>query len=55
MHYRQCNHQIEARFVVETFGAVYIGPQYRDLLVFGLLVVILLVRPNGLFAKAVKA
>jgi branched-chain amino acid transport system permease protein len=41
--------------IVETFGAVYIGPQYRDLLVFGLLVVILLVRPNGLFAKAAKA
>jgi len=41
--------------LVETFGAVWIGPQYRDVLVFGLLVVILLVRPNGLFAKAVKA
>ena len=41
--------------LVETFGAQLFGPQYRDLIVFGVLVVILIVRPNGLFSKAVKA
>ena len=41
--------------LVETFGAVTVGPQYRDLIVFGVLVLILIVRPNGLFTKAVKA
>jgi branched-chain amino acid transport system permease protein len=41
--------------VVESVGAVTIGPQYRDLVVFGVLVIILILRPNGLFAKAVKA
>ncbi len=41
--------------LVETLGAVWFGPQYRDLVVFGVLVIILLVRPNGLFAKVAKA
>jgi len=41
--------------LVETFGAQVFGPQYRDLIVFGVLVIILIVRPNGLFSKAVKA
>ncbi|MFZ4079224.1 MAG: branched-chain amino acid ABC transporter permease [Microbacteriaceae bacterium] len=41
--------------LVESVGAVTIGPQYRDLVVFGVLVIILIVRPNGLFTKAVRA
>lgn len=41
--------------LVETFGAVAVGPQYRDLIVFGVLVLVLIVRPNGLFSKVVKA
>lgn len=41
--------------LVETFGAEIFGPQYRDLVVFGVLVVILIARPNGLFAKVRKA
>ena len=41
--------------LVETAGAVWIGPQYRDVIVFGVLVVILLVRPNGLFSKVARA
>lgn len=41
--------------LVEAAGAAWVGPQYRDVIVFGVLVVILLVRPNGLFSKAVKA
>ena len=41
--------------LVESVGAVTIGPQYRDLVVFGVLVLILIVRPNGLFKKAVRA
>jgi branched-chain amino acid transport system permease protein len=40
--------------LVESVGAVTIGPQYRDLVVFGVLVIILIVRPNGLFTKAVR-
>jgi branched-chain amino acid transport system permease protein len=40
--------------IVETFGAVMFGPQYRDLIVFGVLVLILILRPNGLFTKAVR-
>lgn len=41
--------------LVETIGAVTIGPQYRDLVVFGVLVIVLLIRPNGLFVREVKA
>ena len=40
--------------LVETVGAEFIGPQYRDLVVFGVLVLILVIRPNGLFAKRVR-
>lgn len=40
--------------LVETLGASLIGPQYRDLVVFGVLVLILIIRPNGLFAKKVR-
>lgn len=38
--------------VIESVGAVVVGAQYRDVLVFGILVVVLLIRPNGLFMKA---
>lgn len=41
--------------LVETFGAVLVGAQYRDVIVFGLLVVVLLVRPNGLFTRKAVA
>lgn len=41
--------------LVETFGAALWGPQYRDLIVFGFLVLILIVRPNGLFARPRRA
>lgn len=34
--------------LAEVFGAAAIGAQYRDLVVFGLLVVVLIVRPQGL-------
>lgn len=37
--------------LLETFGAELFGPQYRDLIVFGALVAILIVRPTGLFAQ----
>jgi branched-chain amino acid transport system permease protein len=33
--------------LAEEFGAVWVGPQYRDLIVFSLLVLILVVRPQG--------
>ncbi len=35
----------------ESFGATYISTSYQDVIAFGLLVVILTVRPTGLFAK----
>jgi branched-chain amino acid transport system permease protein len=35
--------------LAEEFGAAWVGPQYRDLIVFSLLVLILVVRPQGLF------
>jgi len=41
--------------VVESVGAVLVGAQYRDVVVFGILVVVLLARPNGLFTRAVRA
>ena len=37
--------------IAEALGAEWFGPQYRDVVVFGLLVIILLVRPQGLFAR----
>ena len=37
--------------VVEVYGSSWAGPQYRDLIVFSLLVAILVLRPRGLFGK----
>ena len=39
--------------IAEEFGAAYVGPQYRDLIVFSLLVVVLVVRPGGLLGRKV--
>ena len=36
----------------ESFGAYYISTNYKDLIAFALLVVILSLRPQGLFTKA---
>jgi branched-chain amino acid transport system permease protein len=38
----------------ESFGAFYISTDYKDIIAFVLLVVILSVRPQGLFTKAVR-
>ncbi|WP_263770735.1 branched-chain amino acid ABC transporter permease [Propionivibrio soli] len=40
--------------VAETFGAGYISSAYEDVFAFGLLVLILILRPAGLLGKAVK-
>lgn len=40
--------------VVEEAGALALGPEYRDLIMFGVLVAILVFRPTGLFGKALK-
>ncbi|MET1019795.1 MAG: branched-chain amino acid ABC transporter permease, partial [Microterricola sp.] len=40
--------------VVETVGAAVVGAQFRDVIVFGVLVVVLMLRPNGLFSKVVR-
>jgi branched-chain amino acid transport system permease protein len=37
--------------LAEEYGALAFGPQYRDLIVFSLLVLVLVVRPHGLFGK----
>lgn len=36
----------------ESFGATYISTSYQDVIAFGVLIVILTLRPTGLFAKA---
>ena len=40
--------------VAETFGAGYISSAYEDVFAFGLLILILILRPAGLLGKAVK-
>jgi len=40
--------------LVEEAGAALAGPEYRDVIMFGLLVLILVVRPTGLFGKALR-
>ncbi len=39
--------------LIEFFGVGYVSTEYRDVYVFGLLIVVLLVRPSGLLGKAV--
>ncbi|HEX7384751.1 MAG TPA: branched-chain amino acid ABC transporter permease [Burkholderiaceae bacterium] len=38
--------------VVESLTALYIGPTYKDVLSFGLLVLVLILRPSGLLGRA---
>ena len=40
--------------LVEEVGARLAGPEFRDVVMFGLLVLILVVRPTGLFGKALR-
>ena len=37
--------------IVESFGAFWFGPEHAVTLSFGLLLVLLFVRPSGLFGK----
>ena len=39
--------------IVETFGAAYVSVPYKDALAFGLLLLFLLVRPQGLFGEKI--
>lgn len=39
---------------IEFFGRYYIDPRLSDVYVFGLLILVLLVRPNGLLGRAVR-
>ena len=39
---------------IEFFGARYVSTELRDVYVFGLLILVLLVRPNGLLGSAVR-
>jgi branched-chain amino acid transport system permease protein len=40
--------------VIEELGASIVGAQFRDLIVFGFLVLILIIRPQGLFGRKVS-
>ena len=40
--------------VIEEVSASFIGAQYRDLIVFAFLVLILIIRPQGLFGRKVS-
>jgi branched-chain amino acid transport system permease protein len=37
--------------LAQEYGALAFGPQYQNLIVFGLLVVVLVLRPNGIFGR----
>jgi branched-chain amino acid transport system permease protein len=37
---------------VQQFGAAYLSTQLRDIYVFTILIVVLLVKPTGLFGRA---
>src|SRR5699024_10088890 len=39
----------------ESLGGYYISTDYKDLIAFGILVIILSVRPTGLFTKGVRS
>jgi branched-chain amino acid transport system permease protein len=39
--------------IIEQFGAAYLSPALQDIYVFGLLILVLLVRPGGILGKAV--
>ncbi len=39
--------------IVETFGAAYVSVPYKDALAFGLLLLFLLIRPQGLFGEKI--
>ena len=39
--------------LVETFGAVYISSVYKDAFAFGLLIVFLIIRPQGIFGEKI--
>lgn len=40
--------------LVEEVGALAAGPEYRDVIMFALLVLVLVVRPTGLFGRALR-
>ncbi|HMX62694.1 MAG TPA: branched-chain amino acid ABC transporter permease, partial [Candidatus Sumerlaeota bacterium] len=37
--------------LLELYGAAYLSPHYRDVYVFALLIIVLLVRPTGIFGS----
>ena len=38
--------------VLETFGGAFVGGLFKDVTAFALLLIVLLVRPHGLFGRA---
>jgi branched-chain amino acid transport system permease protein len=41
--------------LIDTLGGVYVSSQYRDLITFGLLMLVLVIRPTGIFGAPVQA
>ncbi|NLT20305.1 MAG: branched-chain amino acid ABC transporter permease [Syntrophomonadaceae bacterium] len=39
--------------VLEIMGVAYISPSYKDAIAFGILIIVLLIRPQGLFGKKI--
>lgn len=40
---------------VETYGTAFTSPGYRSILIYGIFVAVLLIRPEGIFTKAVRS
>jgi branched-chain amino acid transport system permease protein len=38
--------------LIEFFGVAYLSDKYRDVYVFSLLIIVLLVRPSGILGRA---
>lgn len=41
--------------LIETYGVALTAPGYRSILIYGLFVAVLLIRPEGIFSKAVRS
>jgi len=40
--------------IVENLGAAYISSGYRDLIAFGILILVLVIKPSGLFGRGIQ-
>jgi branched-chain amino acid transport system permease protein len=40
--------------ILETFGGAFFGATFKNVIPFGILILLLLVKPHGLFGRAVQ-